>query len=616
MSISGPAWDLSAEYSGVDAPELQLDLDKVDQLLEQLATPNKVLLAALGDLQTLAVAAAGPVIEAAREVHAIGTAAGKLLGNVSTFANCILSVDGSHPDALALRGRLQNYGTRMSAALQPSAQFLDLASDEVITIYLDDDHTRASAFLVRHGRERRADLLSLAEENLISALGTDGVHAWGQLYTQLSSTISCAVTVGSETQQMGLAAAAGLMQKPDDALRRNAWSAVNRGWEQHEESCAAALNSIAGWRLSLYEKRGKTSGPLPFLTLPTHQNRISPATLDTLLQVARDSIPIAQRAARVQARAYGKDKYSPWDSRAPAPVADSSVGGTSFDTAIDIIASAYGEVDAELGDFIRMMAANKWIEGTTGERKRPGAFCTGFAKSRAPRVYMTYSGGDSDVITLAHELGHAYHGWVMRDLSDDERTYGMSLAETASTFGETIVRNSLLARATNPAQAFNIAWQDGEAAVAFIMNIPARFQFEKELYERRRERPLRPSEMKDMMSRAWTDWYGDVLDQPDPMFWATKLHFYISGLSFYNFPYLFGYLFSLGVYAQRERLGTDFFPAYKALLRDTGRMSAEDLAARHLGADLSKPEFWLDSMKLVEASIKKFEELADQLATS
>ena len=196
---------------------------------------------------------------------------------------------------------------------------------------------------------------------------------------------------------------------------------------------------------------------------------------------------------------------------------------------------------------------------------------------------MTYTGGASDVITLAHELGHAYHSWVMRDLPDCQRRYGMSLAETASTFGEAIVRDDLLARAGSPAEELAIVWEEASALVAFILNIPARFDFEKGFCEARAERPLRPAELNEMMSAAWKKWYGDCLAEPDPLFWASKLHFYISGLSFYNFPYLFGYLFSLGVYARRDELGDEFFPRYEALLRDTGRMTAEDLAAKHLG---------------------------------
>jgi oligoendopeptidase F len=200
----------------------------------------------------------------------------------------------------------------------------------------------------------------------------------------------------------------------------------------------------------------------------------------------------------------------------------------------------------------------------------------------------------------------------MRDLPASQRSYGMSLAETASIFGETLVRDALLGSASSGQERLNMAWEEMSALVAFILNIPTRFEFEKGLYEARGERPLLPRELRQMMSEAWTNWYGDALSEPDPLFWANKLHFYISGLSFYNFPYLFGYLFSLGVYAGRAE-GGDFYPRYRALLRDTGRMSAEDLATKHLEVDLTRSEFWQNTVTSLESRVDAFEDLLDEL---
>jgi oligoendopeptidase F len=152
------------------------------------------------------------------------------------------------------------------------------------------------------------------------------------------------------------------------------------------------------------------------------------------------------------------------------------------------------------------------------------------------------------------------------------------------------------------------------ALVAFVLNIPTRFEFETRLYDQRAQRPLRPAELRALMESAWSKWYGDVLDRPDPMFWASKLHFYISGLSFYNFPYLFGYLFSLAVYSHREQMGDQFFPHYVELLRDTGRMSASDLTARHLKGDLSEVSFWRASIDQVRPRVQDFEQLLDELS--
>jgi oligoendopeptidase F len=597
--IQGPAWDLGSEYASTTAPELEADLTRVTELFDGIEGLNPGL-----DGEKRVVTA--------QQIFKLRQEATILLQNASAYANGLLSVNGRDPDALALQGRLQRYQKRLAEAAEPLRQFCDLASDEDIRSYLADSEVAASEFLVGRSRERRHELLSLAEENLVSGLSQDGIHAWGRLYDQLSGTLECEVLVGNERQTMGIAQAAGLLQQPDDRTRRSAWQGINDAWEAHEESCAAAINAIAGWRLELCRKRS-TKQPVHFLDAPVHMNRISRATLDAVLEAARTYQPLAQRAARLQARAYDKEAYGPWDNRAPAPILDpGAAAAIPFETAVDIIARAYAQVDPSLGDFVRMMIENRWVEGTVGPAKRPGAYCTGFRKSRTPRVYMTYTGGASDVITLAHELGHAYHSWVMRDLPESQLSYGMSLAETASTFGETLVRDAMLADADSLQTRMDVIWEDMTALIAFVLNIPARFEFEKRFYEARAERPLRADELKSLMSEAWQTWYGDSLAEPDPMFWASKLHFYISGLSFYNFPYLFGYLFSLGVYASRRKFGDEFFPRYQALLRDTGRMTAEDLAARHLQADLTQPSFWCDTLEALTPRVDAFEAIIDE----
>ena len=601
--IQGPAWDLSSEYTATDAPELEADLAKANELFEAIEALNPDL---EGDAR----------VGTAQQIFKLREEAAILLQNPAVYANCLLSVDGRDKEALALQGRLQGYQKRLGDVTEPLSQFCDLASAEDIAGYLADPDVGTSEFLVNHSRERRHELLSLDEESLVNGLSQDGIHAWGRLYSQLSGTLECEVMVGNELETMGIATASGLMQKPDDGLRRNAWAAINDAWEAHEESCAAALNAIAGWRLEMCRKRSRKE-PVHFLDAPVHMNRISRPTLDAILGAAETFRPLARRAARLQASAYGKPAIGPWDNRAPAPVLDPAAAGTiPFEQAVSIIADAYAQVDPSMGEFVHMMVEKRWVEGTVGDSKRPGAYCTGFRKSRTPRVYMTFSGGASDVITLAHELGHAYHSWVMRDLPESQLSYGMSLAETASTFGETLVRDAMLKSADSLQTRMDVIWEDMTALIAFVLNIPTRYEFEKRFYEARDERPLRPDELKSLMSSAWQNWYGDALSEPDPMFWASKLHFFISGLSFYNFPYLFGYLFSLGVYASRDKFGDDFFPRYQALLRDTGRMTAEDLASTHLEADLTQPDFWLETLAALEPRVDAFEAVVNEAGFS
>jgi oligoendopeptidase F len=610
--ISGPSWDLATEYRAPDAPELEADLAALARLLDRMEAVNPALVAVLPHAANIALRDAQDAIAAAQTVYKLNEEAAPLLRNPLTFASCLLSVNAQDDAAQALQGRLQKFQKRYGDLLQPWSQFLDLVPDDVVDVYLSDPDVAPSAFVVRHGRERRHELLSLEEESLINGLSQDGIHAWGRLYDQLSGTTSCQVLVGNELRTLGLAEAGGLLQQADEHVRKEAWKGVNAAWDGQGEACAAALNAIAGWRLEVNRKRSKQK-PVHFLDAPVHMNRIRRDTLDALLEATAQAKPLARRAARAMARATGRAALGPWDLRAPAPRFGGDDRPLPFDEAVALIADAYGAVDAEMGDFVRMVAAQRWIEGTVSPHKRPGAYCTNFAKSRTPRIYMTYQGSDSDVITLAHELGHAFHSWVMRDLPDCQRSYGMSLAETASTFGETTVRDALLARATDDAGRFAILWEEISALPTFLLNIPARFAFEKSFYEKRDARPLRPAELKALMASAWEEWYGEAMSAPDPLFWASKLHFYISGLSFYNFPYLFGYLFSLGVYQRKDLAGDAFYPRYVALLRDTGRMNAEEIARRHLDESLETPQFWLTTIERLEPRVAAFERLVETL---
>lgn len=217
-------------------------------------------------------------------------------------------------------------------------------------------------------------------------------------------------------------------------------------------------------------------------------------------------------------------------------------------------------------------------------------------------------GSLEDTSTLAHELGHAYHSWVMRDLPTMQQDYPMTLAETASIFAETALSDSLM-KTGSPEMKFEICWSSVVDATSLLLNIPSRFEFEKMFYEARPNGFVSPRELTEMTDKAWRKWFGDDLSQTESRYWMTKLHFSISSVSFYNFPYSFGYLFSLGIYSRREELGDRFAQAYRDILRDTGRMTAEDVIQKHLGEDIRKPEFWLKSLAIVEEKVARFEKL-------
>ena len=327
-----------------------------------------------------------------------------------------------------------------------------------------------------------------------------------------------------------------------------------------------------------------------------------------MMEATHSSRQISQRALRAMAKLHGVEQLGPWDLMAPAPVKSS--GSIDFSDAIDLIAQAFSEFSKPMGEFAIEMAERGWIDSEQTENRSTGAYCGSFAEPRQARIFITYDGTMTNVITLAHELGHAWHNRVMEDIPEAKTNYPMTLAETASIFAETLVRESLLKAAKDDKQRLEIMWSEAETAAALMLNIPARFEFEQKLVETRQNNFVTADAMKEMMRESWQSWYENSLSEYDEMFWASKLHFSISGFGFYNYPYLFGYLFSLGIYSQKEQAGDSFEAQYLNILRDTGSMTAEALVKKHLGQDIASPQFWLDSIGIVEKSLQQFEQLA------
>ena len=331
-----------------------------------------------------------------------------------------------------------------------------------------------------------------------------------------------------------------------------------------------------------------------------------------MLGAVKDMASVGHKALRLQAKLLGKDKLDPWDLLAGCPKVQDETQKFTYNEGIELISKAYGSVNSEMQDFVNLMEENQWIEGSVGDYKRTGAYCTKFYKSRNPRVYMTYQGSTGDVSTLAHELGHAFHNWVLKPTPIETASYPMTLAETASIFGETVVNDYLLAESKTLQDKLTVGWENASSAAAFLINIPARYDLEKALYEHRLTGELTADIIEDYTKKVFADHYGETLSKPDHTFWQSKLHFYISGLTFYNFPYTFGYLFALGVYAQKDALGDNFYDKYIDLLKDTGSMPSEEVAKKHLGVDIEEKQFWLDSISIVNKQMEDFEKLINE----
>ncbi|MBW4481020.1 MAG: M3 family oligoendopeptidase [Tildeniella torsiva UHER 1998/13D] len=602
MPVLQQTWDNSAFFSGSDDPQIAATVDRIRAEIDTLATLCAPFVEQIEPAEPLVQAQFEELLAQVRTAHQQRTATAKRLGNLRTFISSILSVDSRDASASEWKPTLQQLSAEISQATKALDIFLLRVDNAFFQAIIADPVLAELSFSLRHQRQLNDQLLSLAEEKLITGLAVNGLQGWGNLYTELSGTLKC--TVAGDT--VGLAKAFNLLSSPDRTIRSEAWHGVNAAWESRADTVAAILNAINGWRLEETKQRGHHRR-LHYLDKSCHQSRIDRTTLDAMMAATYDRRAIGQRALTAMGKVLDIQP-APWDLFAPPPAAGQTEG-FSFEAAIDLVANAFRQFTPAMGDFAMMMAEKGWIDAQPTSNRATGAYCTSFAEPKEPRIFMTFEGSMNNVLTLAHELGHAWHNWVMQDLPRYKTFYPMTLAETASIFAETLVRDALFEQASTPEQKLKIAWEEGAAAITFLLNIPARFTFEQKLVEARQQGFVIADSLKGLMRDSWQHWYEDSLTSYDEMFWASKLHFSIAGLGFYNYPYLFGYLFSLGIYAQKDHYGAQFNDLYTKLLRDTGSMTAEDVVLRHLQQDIRQPKFWQASLDIVDRAVSRLESL-------
>ncbi|HHX8522621.1 TPA: M3 family oligoendopeptidase [Vibrio diabolicus] len=596
--MTTPSWDLSIVYNDLSDPRIQDDIALVEQCIDLLNKQS----ADCGNVEIM------------QNAILTNEAASRLAGTVANFASCYASVDATNAEAKSLLGKMTRIFSELSQAFSPFDLTLTHADEEFILRVLDHENPDISgqAFSILNSRKLADTRLSNAEEQLLAAMSVDGKSAWGNLYDNLTGSLKVKLEYADgKSEVLGFSQAASILYGSEFERQEAAWRGVQDAMQTHQESFAAILNALAGWRLTENKKRS-TKREVHFLEPSLHGSRIQAETLNAMMTVAKDSRAIGQKAGLLMAKVHGLDEMKPWNHLAAMPALSGEAKVYDFGEAIDVICEAFETVNPEMSEFVRLMVQNGWIDAAPNASKRLGAYCTKLPATRTPLVFMTWSGSRSNLMTLAHELGHAFHNWVIRDLPLCQTYYPMTLAETASIFAENIVRDHLISKAESVDEKLEMLWEELSSALALMINIPVRYEFEKSFYERRQDGELTADEFCELMSETWKEWYGDVMSEPDPYFWASKLHFSIDSVSFYNYPYLFGFLFSKGIYAQRETKGEAFYTDYINLLRDTGCMMAEDVVEKHLSMDLTQPTFWQQSVELVREKVDEFEHLLAQ----
>ena len=457
-------------------------------------------------------------------------------------------------------------------------------------------------------REEACRAMTAEKEILAADLGVDGIQAWGRLYDTVSAKLEFdMVYLDGRRARLPISQRRSLMEHPDRRVRQAAFAGGNTAWQTVEDTAAAALNAIAGTRLTLNRHRGVDH----FLDIALFQAAIGRKTLGVMFEALMANLEIPRRILRLKAQSMGRQTVAWFDLGAPLALPDQEK--LSWDKAQSIVAGSFSRAYPALGKFFNDQVIGKnWVDWQPRTGKRPGGFCSSSMLSKESRIFMTFNESLGDMLTLAHESGHAYHGAMMREVRPYARGYPMTLAETASTFGENVLMNGILddPAVTDSEKARILDIEVGHGAV-YLLDIPVRYEFEKSFYEQRAKGPLSVSRLKDLMAATQRHVIGEVLESggEDSYFWASKLHFYITGITFYNFPYTFGYLLSRGLYALFKAEGDSFLPKYEEFLRRAGSDMAENVVRQTVGRDIEKVGFWSEAIRSLEEPLGQLQRL-------
>ncbi|MDA1014506.1 MAG: M3 family oligoendopeptidase [Planctomycetota bacterium] len=591
-----PTWELNSLLPHPATDDFSGRLTQIDSDLRKLADTTAVLPVATN---------ASAVVEQWTKVLIAYEKVITQLDDVGSFIGCHAAADAENKLYQQIEARLaalRPYAERISTDIEFGLKECD---DDTFERFIDSKpELQAVGFFLRDQRLNAAHRLPKPMEALAADLDVDGIHAWGRLYDRVSSEIRVQVMEHGAIVEKSPSQVS--WDSAERTVRQNNYFATDRAWNSIADTCADALNHISGSRLTRYRRLGVSD----HLDAPLRHNRLQRKTLDTMWSAVSDRKSVLKSYLDAKARLLGLEQLAWYDLQAPLP-ARTDTGKISYDDACNLVIDTMGRFSPEFGDFCRRAIQDRWVEAEDRSGKRQGGFCTYLPTARQSRIFMTFTNSQDSMSTLAHELGHAYHSFVLRDQPRLLQSYPMNLAETASTFAEAVLGENRLNVAKTDHEKMVIL--DGMLAdsVGFLMNIHARFLFEDNFHHERASGEVTPDRLRELMSDAQQDAYLDSLAEGgNPNFWISKLHFYISELPFYNFPYTFGYLLSLGMFALAGE--DDAFPErYRRLLIATGCHDTETAVQSTFGLDLTEPDFWNTSLDVVARRADEFVKLAE-----
>jgi len=526
------------------------------------------------------------------------------IGQAGSYNHCLISADVNDEKAQQINGEIDIFQSEYEKLEVKLESFAKLQDDPTWQKFIADERISEVSFYLNEVREIAKKKMPPEFESLAADLAVNGYHAWNRLYDKMYGLLKGKMTVESgETRELSLGQLANKMTSPDRDIRRRAHEQIEAAWESRAAESSMSLNFMAGFRLTLYGHR-----QWDVLFQPLKFSRITEDTLNAMWDAVAQSKDKINRYVDAKKKILNIKNFRWYDQSAPVGEIDKTY---TFEEAGNFIVDKIATFSKEQAEFTRMALDKKWVEAEDRSGKAGGAFCTDFDIAKESRVFMTYGGSFDNLSTLAHELGHAFHQGIVQQFQPFARIYPMTLAETASIFNEFLITDAAYKEADSKDEKLMLLDVKLQNALALFCNINARYLFDRTFYEKRKEGLLTRQEIDEIMVDSQKKAFMGTLadDGYHPLFWCSKLHFFLTDAPFYNFPYTFGYLFASGVYNRAQEEGPSFAENYKALLADTGRMSSEDVAKKHMGVDLTKPDFWVEAVNRVMSDLDEFEKL-------
>lgn len=573
-------WNLDDLYKGFDS-EFEKDVNIIKELVDQSITLAPV----LKDGASLA-----------KWLHHEQTLS-TLIMNTSAYVSLVRSVDSTNAKASSINGQLMAIYSKLSVPNAQFNHFIAANSDNLETWMNEYEIIKEHEFILRNIIKGASHNLNEAVEEAISKLSINAGSNWSALHSHLTSN----TTIQFQGETHTLTSLRNLAYSDNAQLRKEAYQAELEISEKIEDPIAFALNSIKGQVNEVSRLRNYES-PLDH-TL--EQSHMSKETLDALMSAIEKYTPEFRRYLKHKAKLLGHDNGLPFYDLF-APFESEVQKSYTIEESKTFIVDSFRDFSDDLADMTQTAYENGWVDFLPKEGKRGGAFCMNLPHIKQSRIMTNFDGSTSAVITMAHELGHAYHGFRTENLSILNTDYSMPVAETASTFCENIVLNAAL-KVSSPEEKLILLENSLQDSTQIIVDIASRYKFESEVFKRRETEFLFANDLKDIMLQAQRDTYGDGLssDTLHPYMWLNKGHYYSPGLSFYNFPYAYGGLFALGLYAKFESEGKDFVKQYDDLLTATTTMNCEDVG-KLAGIDVQDIAFWESSLDQIVKRIDDF----------